>query len=512
MTPRISRRTLLAGTAAAAGGYAFLQSPVARAYTMSRRQLRAAGVGGDGRLRVYLIALDGLRPDEVTPTLMPNLTALREESAVYASGEAHMIAETLPNHVSMVTGVSGARNGVPANEIWDRQLGAKRYVDRPADVTAPTLFHTLGAAGLTTGSVMSKRYLYTVFEGMADHHWDPQPEVPVSGHAPDTFTTEALLSMVDDHDPDFVFVNLGDIDRSGHSDPTGAILDPAFRTTILLQTDELVGRFVTMLQDSGRWGASVVLFTADHSMDWSLPHRYISLDPVLAADPVTTGRYEIAQNGGADLVYFTGEPADRDTVVARMRELILEVEGVASVHAPAELGIDAKAGDVVALCEPGYRFSDTSPWSNPIPGNHGHAVTLPIPVMVTGGVDFIRRGTVIERVTAHNWDMAPTVAWLFGLPEARNPGALRRHYDGSVLVDAFTVAGGPPPGPGGRRPEEARDADAAPAPAPAPGGELPATGAPVAVGAGAAAGAGAMAVRAFLRRVWEHESEHGCSH
>ena len=58
--------------------------------------------------------------------------------------------------------------------------------------------------------------------------------------------------MVDEFDPDLVFVNLGDIDRVGHSDLTGTTLKAA-RTAALASTDLQVGRFVDMLKNTGRW-------------------------------------------------------------------------------------------------------------------------------------------------------------------------------------------------------------------------------------------------------------------
>ena len=51
---------------------------------------------------------------------------------------------------------------------------------------------------------------------------------------------------------------------------------------------------------------TVVIVLADHSMDWSVPEHTISLTSVFETDPSLTGRFQIAQNGGADLVYWTG--------------------------------------------------------------------------------------------------------------------------------------------------------------------------------------------------------------
>ena len=69
--------------------------------------------------------------------------------------------------------------------------------------------------------MLSKEYLYGVFGDRATHRWEPAPIIPVSGHAPDQFTMDAALAMVDELDPHLMFVNLGDIDRVGHTDFTG---------------------------------------------------------------------------------------------------------------------------------------------------------------------------------------------------------------------------------------------------------------------------------------------------
>ena len=63
----------------------------------------------------------------------------------------------------------------------------------------------------------------------------------------------------------------------------------------------------------------MLIVLADHSMDWSLPHQVISLQPLLDADPLLAGKVRIAQNGGADLLYWTGPDGQRDAAIARMR-------------------------------------------------------------------------------------------------------------------------------------------------------------------------------------------------
>ncbi|WP_338128890.1 alkaline phosphatase family protein, partial [Saccharomonospora viridis] len=182
-----------------------------------------------------------------------------------------------------------------------------------------------------------------------------------------------------------------------------------------------------------RWDTSVLLVLADHSMDWSMTHRVISLTPVLEADPFLAGRVAIAQNGGADLLTFTGADSERVDAVDRMRELVRGVDGVLSVHTPDELRLGPRAGDLVAYCRAGWRFTDPKPWSNPIPGNHGHPATEPIPFFVSGGHPTVRTRNA-SSAAATTVDVAPTVGALFGLSDPEGG------YDGEIRHEAFDTA------------------------------------------------------------------------
>ena len=80
-------------------------------------------------------------------------------------------------------------------------------------------------------------------------------------------------------------------------------------------------------------------------------------------------------------------------------------------------------GDVVVYAEAGWRFSDPDQWSNPIPGNHGHPATSPIPFFLAGGHRRVPVRTT-SSARAATIDVAPTVADFFGV------GAPRGGYDG----------------------------------------------------------------------------------
>ena len=399
--PRADRRTLLKAAGVSGAALAFSSAPgAARAATPTKR--------------AYVIVVDGCRPGEIEE--MPNLKALRDGGTWYPAARSLPVMETIPNHVMMMTGCRPARNGVPANSIYDRAEGVVRDCSRSTDIRVPTIIEQLNASGRTTGTVLSKEYLYSVFGDRATHRWEPSPVIPVSGHAPDAATMDAALAMVDQFDPAMMFVNLGDVDRVGHSDVTGTTLKAA-RNAALQSADLQVGRFVGMLRSTGKWASSMVIVLADHSMDWSVPEQTVSLSSVFDGDPRLKGRYRIAQNGGADLVYWTGPASSRSSALATMRTLALGTAGVFEAHQidqTPSLRLDAKAGDLLVFCKAGWRFSDPGPQSNPIPGNHGHPATQPIPFFVAGGSPSVTKG-VARSARAHTMDVAPTLGAYFGI-------------------------------------------------------------------------------------------------
>lgn len=414
------------------------------------RSLPAAGADPSA-LRVYVVVVDGLDPAEVG-LATPTLSALKSAGTWYENSLSVMIAETLPNHVAMMTGVLPEKSGIVANDYSGGRM------QDPSLLLVPTLVTRLetDCPQVNTATVVSKTYLYNIFKGgsgqkQADFHPDVEPKIPVSDHAPDPLTMESFLGWAAaTPPPHFALVNLGDVDRSGHADPTGNSGVPALRRTVLEDTDALLGTFVQTLKAQGAWESTVLIVLSDHSMDWSLPPSFVSLGGALAA----AGGGQLVQNGGAELVYLTDSSQSN---VAAAAAAILTVPGVDRVLTKdtspslADFGLDhERSGQIVAFAKPGWRFSDPSNTSNPLPGNHGHGLTQRNLLLVTGGHPAVRSGTVATNPPATftpplgaygSMSVAPTVAALFGLGDAA--------YDGTRLDSAFVGGVAPKIGPCG---------------------------------------------------------------
>lgn len=413
-TQDLSRRTVL--RAGAAVGGAIVISGAAGAPWAS------AAASPKGK-RVYVLVVDGCRPDEITPETTPHLHALRTGGRWFPQARSVPIAETIPNHTMMMTGVRPDRGGVPANSVYDPKLGEVRTVGEPTDITFPTLLERLKTLGLTTGSVLSKDYLFSVFGTRATYRWEPFPLLPVTNHALDAFTMSALRQMITTADPHFVFTNLGDIDRFGHSDLTGGTLQ-VLRKAALTSTDTQIGSFIAFLKARPTWAQTTVIVLADHSMDWSDPDKFIQLSKAFGDNALLKDAFAIADNGGADLLTYIGPQSGRAAALAQARTVALATPGVLSVKTAAELRLGTKAGDLVVYCKSGYRFSDPDVYSNPIPGNHGHPATESIPFFLGGGA--VRPAVLSDR--ARTIDVAPTVGRIFGL------SAPKGGYDGVARI------------------------------------------------------------------------------
>lgn len=426
-----------------------------------------------GPVRVYLLVIDGLRLDELP--LMTQLSELAAGGTLYTGARAQMLAETTPNHVSMLTGMRSDRHGMPGNGVpyLEDNIGLE-----PRYLQADSLF-TLAqvqAPDLVTAEVTSKTYIVAVTkhdrdgDGRpdADATYTPRIVIPGADFTPDNETMTAGITISRQNDPDLLFLSLGDTDRVGHVDAVGGLTAggptgsaPAGRLTTIQNTDLLLRAFVQDLQQRGVWASTVLIVTADHSMDWSTPDSTVSLSAGIAADDLLADQVVFALNGGAAL-YALRQPA-RDTApeaLRRLREIAVATEGVdealytstnpadggerhwvGRVHPGWGLTGD-HVGDLVVTVQEGFRIIADSDLDNPIPGNHGHAVTLPIPLIVSGGAPIVRQQQidppedtgplVVAPGQAQNIDLAPTAAWLLGLRPP--PGG----FDGRVLTEAFS--------------------------------------------------------------------------
>lgn len=112
--------------------------------------------------RVLIVSFDALRPDMVTPELMPNLTRFAASGVRFANNRSTYPTETRVNQTALVTGASPSRHGIVGNQFMDLvaspdalfntgdetalSAGDKRLGGRLVDT--PVLSEILAEAGL----------------------------------------------------------------------------------------------------------------------------------------------------------------------------------------------------------------------------------------------------------------------------------------------------------------------------------------------------------------------------
>lgn len=518
----------------------------------------------DKRLTVIVAVIDSLMPHEIGQyNNTPTLSELKAAGTWYTESRSVFSAETIPNHVAMMTGRYPANNGIPTNKYWNRKFHAAakghfqdefeergggdihragyenlpfpndveageptddRDLSLPSELDAPAIFRNFSeqCPGIATAAVMSKDYLYEVFSNCGfdnvdcpdgtpssrpknahqpDFHFVPTDDptfIPEAGLVPDRTTISKALEYLPD--VNFMFINFGQVDRMGHVSETGAALgsDALERKAVLADTDLIFGDLVAALKSAGRWASTVLIVVSDHGMDWSTPESVIGLtsefNPHNPGEKVLDENYFLeVLNGGTDSIYLLDpSKAENWERAAREHAKLLAVTGVEGgwfTRKPPP-GIRGKIsnearkyiqenllpktynsghenfGDIVLSARKGYRFARPASSSfsdnNFIPGNHGHKPTLHNTLLVSGGLGKL----VAQEVKAaaeldhdirapgqsENVDIAPTVAWLYGMPleelkYGSDPATGQRvvveripYFDGRPLTEAFSIA------------------------------------------------------------------------
>jgi predicted AlkP superfamily pyrophosphatase or phosphodiesterase len=108
---------------------------------------------------VILIAVDGLRPDAITPERTPTLYRLIRKGAYTPTAQNVLPPRTLPNHAAMLTGLTAENHGLTSN-----------LYQGPRRLEVPTVFDRARAAGMSTALYYGKDK-FLIFERRDSLNW-----------------------------------------------------------------------------------------------------------------------------------------------------------------------------------------------------------------------------------------------------------------------------------------------------------------------------------------------------
>lgn len=194
----------------------------------------------DPDARVLIVSFDGLRPDAIDATTAPTLRGLIDGGSYHAAALAEIPAVTLPNHTSMVTGLSILSHGVFVN------------IDIEGRVQHPTIFDVAREHGVSAGFFANKGKLgYLCAEGDTDIR-------RIRGDVDEI--ADECAAAIRDNDLHLIFLHFGEPDGAGHSQGwmTDAYLAQVTRA------DAALSRILDALQERGLRDKTLLIVTADH--------------------------------------------------------------------------------------------------------------------------------------------------------------------------------------------------------------------------------------------------------
>jgi predicted AlkP superfamily pyrophosphatase or phosphodiesterase len=411
-----------------------------------------------------VIVVDGLRPDNVTPEVMPRLSRLGRRGIVFGAHHSVFPTVTRVNASSFVTGAYPETHGLLGNTIFIPSVDATRGLDtgerenleRVARaegrlLTAPTLGELLQRSGMkllgvSSGSTGSSFLLnHTISGGAVIHHdytlppslgaevaaaLGPVPPHATPNDAQNQRAIDAYLRVgLDTIHPDVTLMWLNDPDGSAHEHGIGA---PITRTSLSL-VDGGIGRIEDTLRAKGLLDRTNIIVTSDHG--FSTHTGEFKLESLVEpfARPMADGTKDIVVAEGA--VYLrAGEPARVNAIVTALQRRP-EIGAIFTRPAaaggsegvvPGTLSFDVarwnhpRSGDILVSANwtstannAGFRGTTTQS------GVAGHGTSSPYDIhntLIAAGPDFRERAT--SDAPTSNVDIAPTLLRLLGLPAA----------------------------------------------------------------------------------------------
>jgi len=411
--------------------------------------------------RHLLIVVDGLRPDYVTPDVMPALTALAKRGVVFTRHHSVYPTVTRVNASSISSGSYPEAHGLMGNSVFFPKVNATRFLstaDRANLVeiakvdgrllTATTLGELLQAAGrrmlvVSSGSTGSSflnnhtvsggailHYRYALPESLAEEMKTlgapPDEEAPAG--ALDRFAVDAFLKIgLPRVDPSVTVMWLSDLDSTAHDKGIG---DPAMVDT-LRHVDAQIARIEDGLKAAGLFETFNIWVTSDHG--FSTHTGAVALDGILK--PFT----KTLPDGSPRLVADDGAIYVRDDDQATIATIVAALQRTPGVGA---IFTRAKARQLLDGSVPGTLSFDAIRWDHERSaqilfspdwtdeenahgfrgmvasgGVAGHGSASPWDVhntLIAAGPD-LKAGVTIETPSA-NVDFAPTFLTMLGVP------------------------------------------------------------------------------------------------
>jgi len=439
--------------------------------------------------RVLIIGADGLRPDQVDPAVMPNVTRLAETGVRFSDHHAVYPSHTRVIMSTLGSGTTPGRHGIVANTMLvpgateDHIIDTSNYqhIDALGAFSGGEALHVptfgellpdggrVAVAGTGTGG---SNLLWThknrgrivnpgTAFGIADLYdlrekLGEIPEAAYPGNARTRYAASAVTDIfLDDPDNRIIVLWINEPDASLHRFGIGA---PEV-TGSLRGVDAAVGDILAAMDRRGIRDAFDVFFISDHGHSTVKAHNTLREYLTKAAREI--GRDLPPLTTASDYIYATpGTPEPSAADLAPLVEWLLAQDWCDIVMAgradleslPGVLSLRTVWNDSITPRRPllavSPRWSDEAN-EHGVPGtvaslttqsalrsSHGSASPYDMHALCIANGPSFRAGLVSD-IPSGAIDLTPTVLTLLGLP-------LPDHLDGRVLWEGIAAAQGEP--------------------------------------------------------------------
>ena len=287
--------------------------------------------------RILIVAFDGLQLAQVTPQLMPNLSALASDGVTFMNHHPVYPSVTRTNVASMVTGCYPGKHGLVANNLVIRDFNPIQSI--PAlepELTqvfkttgrvllVPTLADILYNNGMefiaigtgTSGNAyiqnpnaeskggvtihpdfcLPRRLHKELLERFGDWPDKEMTNTPLMEHAVQIMTNYILS----ERDPTVALIWFSEPDSSQHKQGVGSRM----AVNSLRSADEQLGRLLKWLEETNRISDTDILIVSDHGYSTITSVVDIEMELVKAGFPTKGEPHKVivAPNGGSVLFY-----------------------------------------------------------------------------------------------------------------------------------------------------------------------------------------------------------------
>jgi len=373
------------------------------------------------RRPLLLISVDGLRPTDVTPSQMPNLSRLAQQGVRAAWMKPSYPSLTFPNHYTIVTGLTPDHHGIVHNNMSDPVLGRFKLSDNKAVGDGRwwggmPVWVSVERAGLHA-STMYWPGSQAAIQGVRPSHWETFDD---KRSAQDRAKSVArwMLEPAGQR-PDFATLYFDSVDHAEHDHGPDS---PEARDQRSV-TDAAIGTLVSTLAAKGVLDRVDIVVVSDHGFA-SVPKGHATAVDALAPASVATA----VSNG--QVVTFDPLPGHADEA----NRMLLGRHDHATCWRKQDLprrwhyGSNPRIPPIVCQMDEGWDAVSTNELKKPERkqdrGSHGFDPDLP-----SMRATFIARGPSFKAGTTlpgfENVDVYPLLMRLLQLPPQHNDGHAR---------------------------------------------------------------------------------------